>query len=83
MKPWTVYLVKCSDESLYTGISNDVEKRVKAHNLGKGARYTRGRAPVKIVFSEECEDKSKALIREAEIKKMNRKQKLSLVDKCL
>lgn len=80
MKPWSVYMVKCSDDSLYTGVSNDVEKRVKAHNLGKGARYTRGRGPVKLIYTEECPDKSRASIREAEIKKMNRRQKLLLVN---
>jgi len=78
MKPWSVYMVKCSDDSLYTGVSNDVEKRVTAHNLGKGARYTRGRGPVKLIYTEECPDKSRASIREAEIKKMSRKEKFLL-----
>jgi putative endonuclease len=76
---WSVYLVQCSDSTLYCGISNDVLKRVACHNSGKGARYTKTRRPVKLLYTEECGTKSDALKREYIIKQMSRKQKLSLV----
>ena len=77
---WFVYIVKCSDESLYTGATNDLENRLLQHNHGKyGARYTRARRPVKLVFSEPYPDKSSAMKRESEIKKLNREQKLVLI----
>jgi putative endonuclease len=73
-----VYLVRCSDGSLYCGISNDVEKRVLSHNEGKGAKYTRSRLPVELVYVEEVGSRSEALRREIEIKKMTRRRKLAL-----
>lgn len=73
-----VYLVRCADGSLYCGISNDVEKRVKAHNEGKGAKYTRARRPVELVYVEETDSRSSALRREIEIKKMPRRRKLAI-----
>lgn len=79
MNYW-VYIVRCADETFYTGISNDVEKRLSVHNEGMGAKYTRGRRPVVLVYSEECEDKSAALSREIEIKKLSRKQKIALIE---
>ncbi len=79
MKNWKVYVVRCRDGSLYTGISDDVRKRVEMHNTGKGARYTRGRGPVKLVYEENCGDKGKALRREHEIKKMDKSDKERLV----
>lgn len=79
MKNWKVYVVRCRDGSLYTGISDDVRKRVEMHNTGKGARYTRGRGPVKLVYEENCGDKGKALKREHEIKKMDKSGKERLV----
>ena len=77
---WFVYIVKCSDESLYTGATNDLDNRLQQHNHGKyGARYTRARRPVKLVFSEAHANKSSAMKRESEIKKLKRKQKLVLI----
>ena len=74
-----VYIVECSDGSFYTGWSVDVEARVKVHNAGRGARYTRMHRPVKLVYSEEFETRSGALKREAEIKKLVKKDKESLI----
>jgi len=79
-KNWVVYIVECADGSLYTGISNDVEKRIAAHNAGKGAKYTKGRGPVVLRFSEKVKNKSEALKREAEIKRMMRQGKEKLFD---
>lgn len=73
------YIVKCSDGSLYTGWTNDIEKRVKAHNNGKGAKYTKSRAPVKLVYVEEFDTKKEAMKREYEIKHMRRQEKERLL----
>jgi len=75
-----VYLLECSDGSYYCGIALDLEKRLKTHNSGKGAKYTRSRLPVRLVFSETLESKSIALKREAEIKRLSRKQKIALIE---
>ncbi|MBC3798320.1 GIY-YIG nuclease family protein [Acetobacterium tundrae] len=75
-----VYIVECKDGTLYTGWTKNIEARVKVHNSGNGAKYTRSRLPVNLVFWEEFETKSEALIREAAIKKMTRKQKLILIN---
>ena len=74
-----VYMVECSDGTYYTGWTNDVAARVAAHNAGYGARYTRGRGPVRLVYREDCLDKRTAQRREWEIKQMNRAQKQQLV----
>ena len=74
-----VYILKCRDKTLYTGSTNDLENRLKAHNAGKGAKYTRGRGPVEIVYQETCPDKSTALKREAKIKRYSREKKLDLI----
>ena len=74
-----VYMVECSDGTYYTGWTNDVAARVAAHNAGYGARYTRGRGPVRLVYREDCPDKRTAQRREWEIKQMNRAQKQQLV----
>lgn len=74
-----VYIAECRDGSYYCGYTDDVSKRIKAHNDGKGAKYTKSRRPVKLVYSEECCDKSSALKREAFIKKLTRAQKETLV----
>ena len=74
-----VYILLCSDNTLYTGWTNDIEKRLSAHNRGSGAKYTRGRAPLVLVHCEEFATKEEALSREAEIKKMPRCKKLKLV----
>ena len=78
---WWVYILRCSDGTLYTGITDDVERRLKAHNSGKGAKYTRGRGPVKLIYREEQPDKSAALKREIAIKKLSRTEKLTLMEK--
>lgn len=77
---WSVYIVKCRDGRLYTGISNDVERRVAEHNKGKGCRFTRGRFPVKLVYQEECGAKSAASKRELEIQSFTREKKLKLIN---
>ena len=76
-----VYLLKCSDDTLYCGYTNNLEKRVEAHNKGKGSKYTRGRLPTKLIYVEECSSKSIALKREWEIKKLSRREKLLLIKK--
>ncbi len=75
------YILKCNDGSLYTGWTNDMKKRLKIHNEGKGAKYTRGRCPVELVYVEYFSTKEEAMKREAAIKKLNRKQKLLLIQK--
>jgi len=79
MSEFFVYIARCSDGSLYTGYTSDLEMREKQHNEGKGARYTRGRGPVKIVYSERFQNKSNAMKREYQIKKMKREEKERLV----
>lgn len=74
-----VYMVRCSDGSLYTGSTNNLPARIEKHNRGEGARYTRGRRPVTLVYSESAASKSDALKREIQIKKMTRVDKLSLI----
>lgn len=76
---WYLYILRCRDGSLYTGITTDVEKRLEAHRCGKGAKYTRGRGPLELVCREECGDHSAALKREIEIKKLEKMQKLLLI----
>ena len=73
------YIFKCKDGSLYTGWTNDLEQRVAAHNTGKGAKYTKARRPVELVYFEEFETKEQAMKREYAIKQMARKDKLELV----
>ena len=76
---WTIYIIKCADKSLYTGITNNLEKRFKAHKDGKGAKYTRGRGPLKIVYTETRRTKGLALKRELAIKALSRTEKLGLI----
>ncbi|NMP15201.1 MULTISPECIES: GIY-YIG nuclease family protein [unclassified Thalassotalea] len=80
-QPWYVYILKCADDSLYAGITTDLERRVKEHNQGGklGAKYTRVRLPVSVVYHETCQCRSSASKREAAIKKLTRKQKLALI----
>jgi putative endonuclease len=76
-----VYIVKCSDDTLYTGIATDIQRRLAEHNNSeKGAKYTRVRRPVELVYSEVCEDRSGASKREYAIKKLSRKAKLELIN---
>ena len=74
-----VYMLLCSDKTFYTCTSNDVKKRVKTHNAGKGAKYTKVRRPVRLMYTEELVDKSAALKREIAIKKLTRPQKEQLL----
>jgi putative endonuclease len=77
---WLCYILCCADDTLYTGITNDLEKRLAAHNAGTAARYTRGRGPVELVFVESCAGKSAALKREMKIKSLSRTNKLALIE---
>lgn len=79
MATWWVYVVRCCDGTLYTGVSRDVEARVAKHNQGKGARYTRGRRPVALLHTERKSSQAAALRREAAIKALPRREKLVLV----
>lgn len=75
------YILKCNDGSFYTGWTNNMEKRLEMHNQGKGAKYTRGRRPVELVYLEEFLTKEEAMKREAAIKKLKRKEKLLLIER--
>ncbi|OUO92821.1 GIY-YIG nuclease family protein [Cloacibacillus sp. An23] len=77
MRP-CAYILLCADGTLYTGWTNDVEKRLAAHNAGRGAKYTRGRRPVRLLYAEECASRSEAMSREAAIKKLTHEEKLLL-----
>ena len=78
--PWFVYILRCSDGSLYTGITNCLEKRLERHNRGQASRYTRARLPVSLIYSEPQPDRSLASKREAEIKSWDRESKMELVE---
>lgn len=75
------YIVKCRDGSLYTGWTTDLDKRVACHNAGKGAKYTRARRPVELIYFEEFKTKEEAMRRECEIKRLSRKKKEELIEK--
>ncbi len=77
---WTVYMLRCGDGSLYTGCTNDLPRRLAAHQRGRGAKYTRSRPPVELVYREAVPDKSAALRREAAIKRLDRRGKLALIE---
>lgn len=76
---YTVYILRCGDGTLYTGCTNDLPRRLKTHQSGKGAKYTRARLPVELVYQEPAPDKSQALRREAAIKRLSRAEKLALM----
>lgn len=78
---WCLYILRCADGTLYTGITTNVEKRLEQHRSGKGAKYTRGRAPLELVYHEECGTQSQALKREYAVKSMSREEKLALIGK--
>ena len=80
-KTWKLYILRCADGSLYTGITTDVQARFEAHSAGKGAKYTRGRGPLELVYTEECGDHSAALKRELEIKSLSREEKMQMLKK--
>ncbi len=79
-KKWYVYILRCRDDTLYTGMTDDLEKRLAAHNSGKGAKYTRGRGPVTLVYREELETKIEACKREYRIKQLTRPEKIKLIE---
>lgn len=78
---WFVYILLCSDNTLYTGITNNISKRIKDHELGIGAKYTKGRSPFNLIFKEKHPNRSSATKRESEIKSFSKKQKLELSQK--
>ena len=78
-RPWFVYILRCADQSLYTGSSPDLERRLAAHNAGNGAKYTRARRPVTLLYQERYDSRSLAARREWEIKQLSRKDKLLLI----
>ncbi len=82
MLEYFVYILRCADDSLYTGITTDPERRIKAHNAGKGAKYTRSHRPVTLAYLERLPDKSAALKREAQIKKLSRAEKEKIIKGC-
>ena len=78
-KNWTVYMLECADGTLYTGITDDLERRLRAHNEGRGAKYTRGRGPLKLRYLESVPDKSTALKREHALKQLRRSEKMAII----
>ena len=78
-KKWIVYILRCGDNTLYTGITDDLEHRLEMHRCGKGAKYTRGRNPLELAYSETVGSKSEALKREYAIKRMTRTEKLAII----
>ncbi len=76
---WFVYILTCSDGSFYTGVTNNLDKRFKCHQGGRGARYTRTRLPVTLSYSEDCKNRSEALIREYKVKRLPKKKKAELM----
>ena len=79
-KTWHLYILECRDGSLYTGITDDVQRRLIQHNAGKGAKYTRGRGPVRLCYQEVCGTHGDALRREFEVKRLTRQEKLALIE---
>ena len=80
---WLCYILRCADDTLYCGITNDLEKRLTAHNEGTASKYTRARGPVELVLVERCADRSAALKREMAIKSLTRAKKLALIQSSL
>lgn len=76
---WYVYILECADSTYYTGITTDIERRIVAHEKGSGAKYTRGRGPFKLIYQEECADRSCASKRELEIKSLSKAKKSRLI----
>ena len=76
---WYLYILRCSDESLYTGITKDIERRFKMHSDGKAARYTRTRRPLEMIYQETCKTRTDALVRECAVKALPKSKKLALI----
>ena len=83
MSSWSCYLLRCADDTLYCGITNDLDKRLAAHNAGTASKYTRVRVPVELVYTELCADRSTASRREMEIKSLPRAEKLAMFQSSL
>ena len=79
-KTWWVYILRCGDGTFYTGVATDVAARLETHRSGKGAKYTRSRGPLTLVYTEQCEDKTAAFRREYAIKQLRRSEKVALCD---
>ncbi len=79
MADWVVYILSCKDKTLYTGITNDLPRRLQQHENGQGAKYTKGRGPFQLIYIEKFAEKGLALSREHEIKQLTREQKLALI----
>ena len=82
-EPWFLYILRCADDSLYTGITNNLERRFKAHSDGRASRFTRTRRPVEMCYQEPCKSRTQALIREYAVKQLPRKKKFELIANCL
>jgi len=80
LKSWSVYMLRCSDGSLYAGITNDLKKRIESHSSGHGSKYTRSRLPVEFVYLEQAENRSEATRRELEIKGLSRHDKMKMIE---
>ena len=78
-RPYLLYIIECNDGSFYTGVTNDIERRLGEHNAGKASKYTRTRLPVKLRYTENCADRAAALARECQVKKLSRKKKERMV----
>lgn len=79
-KTWWVYMLQCGDNTLYTGMTDNIDRRIAEHQAGKGAKYTRERSPITLVYKEKCENKSQALRRESQIKHLTRREKIALIE---
>ena len=79
MQKWYIYILKCSDDSFYTGITTDLKERIKRHNSGDGAKYTRTRRPVNLIYARKIDSKSEAKRKEIEIKSLSRENKERLI----
>ena len=79
-EPWFLYILECGDGSLYTGVTKDLERRLKTHNAGRASHFTRSRLPVKLLYQESCAGRTQALIREYAVKKLPRHKKEALVE---
>lgn len=79
-KQWKVYILRCGDGTLYTGVSTDVAARLETHRSGRGAKYTRSRLPLELAYTEDCPDKVTAFQREWQIKHLTREEKLKLIE---
>jgi putative endonuclease len=78
-QPWFLYILRCRNNTFYTGVTKDLERRLKMHNDGKASRYTRARRPVKMIYQEHCAGHAQALVRECQVKELSRKEKEKLI----